>query len=124
MQAIGDPSAPLIVCSPEELAAQRHARGFPDGHLVAEVQEYIAKFDQSAGYATAFLVPYQMETVDGVILLTSTCGSTRQLARNSATAREGGIISDPHWSYFDVWWCQGLVTLNWDHRSAVSRYAA
>ena len=34
MQAIEGPSPHLMVCSPDELAAQRHAWGIPDGHLV------------------------------------------------------------------------------------------
>ena len=84
MQPIEGPSTPLCVWSLNALASQRHAWGVPDGH----------------------------NTVDGIILLTSTRGSTRQLARNSSTALEGGIISDPHWSYLDVWWYPGLVTLN------------
>ena len=27
-------------------------------------------------------------------------------------ARDNGIVSDPHWAYYDVWWYAGLVTLN------------
>ena len=122
----------IVPCSLLKVLRRLHAYGVQtlwhrsgtlgDGHPVAEVQEYIAKLEQSAGYATAFMVPYQMDTVDGIILLTSTRGSTCQLARNSATALEGGIISDPHWSYFDVWWYPELVTLNF-HGITDPKYA-
>ena len=79
---------------------------------MAKVQAYISTLQESAGYAALVMVPYQLDGVDGIILLMSAAQSTRQLSANSVTVAANGLVTDPHWAYFEVCWYPGLVTLN------------
>ena len=63
-------------------------------------------------YATAFMVPYVIAGINGMIVACSTAESTRMQNQNNQEQAEGMPIRDPSFLYFNVYWFPRMAILN------------
>ena len=58
-------------------------------------------------------VPYLLDGQQGILLACSTAESARVCAVNYQMYEAGGVIRNPYWLYFAVWWFPELAMMNW-----------
>ncbi len=72
--------------------------------------EWLACLDGSY-LATALCLPFSMDGVSGVLALSSTGESTRICNAATAEFKRLGMITEPHWLFFEVHWYAGVALL-------------
>ena len=81
--------------------------------MYAQAKQWHETVANEGYFATAIKIPWQREGVKGMLLAVSTALSTRVSAEKKAVNNVGGIITNPEWLYYEVWWYPGLALLNW-----------
>ncbi len=78
-----------------------------------QVKAYREKLVNESYFATALKMPMTWQGVNGIMLAVSSPQSTAVSKENARIAAAGGIITEPEWLYYEVWWFAGLAFLNW-----------
>ncbi len=60
-------------------------------------------------FATGFMIPYRLNNEYGVLLAASTAQSTRVCHENMELYTAGGVIDNPHWLYYELWWFPSMA---------------
>jgi hypothetical protein len=83
-----------------------------EDHAVRAAIEYIKVLQNEGYFATAYMVPIDLDGVRGIIVAVSSAKSTNVCKDNHETHAARALITDPHWLHYDVWWFPGLAQLN------------
>ena len=82
---------------------------------VRETASYLHKLHHGSYFATALQVSLRepfLGMMNGTLILVSTTASTQQKQVNVETVANGGIVTEPYWMKFDVWWYYDIALGN------------
>ena len=78
----------------------------------ADAKEYLLRTYKEAWYGVAFVLPYTLSECDGVLVVFSNSRSKKVYLHNERKLREGIVIDDPHWLYYEIYFVPGISMMN------------
>ena len=79
---------------------------------MARAREWLLQVANNSYDATAFMVPYGINGINGMIVACSTGESTRIQHQNCQEQAAGMPVRDPSFLYFNVYWFPRMAILN------------
>ena len=101
-----------VVSTPEQVR-EYMAKWRLSEDMYEKAKQWHEKLVNQTYIATTIQVPFTLDGRKGMLLADSTPQSTEVSKQNNHINNMLGIVTDPHWLYYKLWWHPGRAALNW-----------